>query len=456
VAAGDLLYAGLSTYDALTLAAGSSRGVAARLEKQISGPYGTSAEEDITGTAAGVQNATFALKSGTPVSSWAACAAAFHPVFNTVVANDLAYARQKLGSTVAGMPVNQYPLTTDASGNWQTTGPAEWTSGFLPGELWLMYQLTGNTTWKTQAENRQAGIESRDGDTNSMDLGFMLYTSYGNGYRLTGNPQYKQVLLTAAHALATRYSSVVGAIRSLNDTSSEPASDFGVIIDGMLNLNLLWWGAAQSGGLPSWKSMAANHSTRTMQQNVRSDGSTYQLVVYNGNTGAVERRGTVQGYSASSVWSRGQAWAIYGFTEAYEATHNAAYLNTAEHAANWFMAHLPADGVPYWDFDAPITSTTPRDSSAAAVAASGLIELSKDLGTSSLAAGYLTDAKRILAGLSTPRYLSEATSNAAILLHGTYDEPLGSVDTGLTWGDYYFIEALMRYQALEGLGSPIP
>jgi len=355
------------------------------------------------------------------------------PSFQQLIASDLAYAQQQLRATVAAVPADRYPFLTNSSGNWTTTDSSQWTH---------------DPKWKAQADARQAGIENQEGNISTHDLGFMFFTSFGNGYRLTGDPGYRQAMLAATRSLATRYSPVVRSIRSWDNAASDPSTDFKVIVDNMMTLSLLWWGASQTGGQRAWYDMAVNHSERAMQENVAPGGSIYQLVIYNADSGAVVSR-------SNPNWSRGQAWAIYGFTQAYEETHDAAFLATAEDTANYFISHLPADGVPEWNLDAPNAPDTPRDSSAAAIAASALIELSQDVSNTGEATRFLSTAKHILTTLSSPSYLSRGTSSAAILLHGADNEPAGSSDTGLTFGDYYFIEALLRYQELESSWTKI-
>jgi Viral BACON domain/Glycosyl Hydrolase Family 88 len=282
----------------------------------------------------------------------------------------------------------------------------------------------------------------------------MLFTSYGNGYRLTGDPGYRDVVLQAAHSLATRYNATVGATRSWNNDPGNPSSYFKVIIDNMMNLNLLFWGA-QNGGEAAWTGMAVNHALTTTRTHVRADGSTFQLVTFNANSGAVISQGTVQGYRNDSTWARGQAWAVHGFTQAYAYTSDARMLATARSAADYFAGHLPADNVPYYDFQAP-ASDRPRDSSAAAIGASGLLWLARLEPDGCRAQTYLDAAKRILTSLSAPPYLSQGTPGAAsILLHGTAQHQQGDVDTGLIYGDYYFLEALLRYRDIASGTTPL-
>ena len=247
---------------------------------------------------------------------------------------------------------------------------------------------------------------------------------------------------TAATTLATRFNPTVGAFRSwgaVNDTTS-----YQVIMDNMMNLELMFW-ASQHGGNPAWATEAATHARTTARDFFRPDGGSYHVVNYNQKTGQVISKYTAQGYSNSSTWSRGEAWAIHGFSTAYRYTADPAMRATAEKAADYFLAHLPADKVPYWDFNLPSTAGQPRDSSAAAIAAAGLVDLASQEPDPARAQTYLGGARDILASLSTRAYLTQGTANQAILLHGTQNKPAGNYDTGLIFGDYYFIQALQRY-----------
>jgi unsaturated chondroitin disaccharide hydrolase len=311
-----------------------------------------------------------------------------------------------------------------------------------------MYQATGDSAWRTAAQARQAAIESQKTNTGTDDLGFMLFNSFGNGYRLTGTDSYRQVALTAAQSLATRYSSTVGAIRALDNTSGESATDFKTIIDDTLNLELLFW-ASKHGGPSSLADKALQNALTVIGNHIRTDGSSWHLVVFNSDDGSVKRKGTIQGYSDNSTWARGQAWGVYGLTMAYRESSDARMLSAARRVADWYIAHLPSDSVPYWDFDAPGIPNEPRDTSAAAVAASGLIELSQLETDATRKQRYLDAAKATLTSLSSSAYLAEGSSARSILLHGTYNKPGGDYDRGLVWGDYYFLEALLRYKALN-------
>ncbi len=361
--------------------------------------------------------------------------------FDSAVRRDFAFSDRQLTSTDVRLPSTAYPIDTNDTGAWNTTRASAWTSGFFPGSLWLMYQRTADPAWRARAEAWQAGIEPQKYNTSTHDLGFMLFNSFGNAYRLTGKDRYRQVVLAAAKSVASRYSPTVGCIKSWE---SGPA-DYKVIIDNMMNLELLFW-ASRNGGNRAWRDMAVSHALKTRLHHVRTDGSTYHLVNYDPATGAVKSKGTVQGYSDQSTWSRGQAWAVYGFAMAYRETRDSRFLDTARRTADYFIGHLPADKVPYWDFNAPSVLAEPRDSSAAAIAASGLLDLARLETDPVRRSRYLTAAKGILASLSSTAYLAEGTPGEAILLHGTYNRPRGKFDTGLVWGDYYFLEALLRYR----------
>jgi unsaturated chondroitin disaccharide hydrolase len=365
------------------------------------------------------------------------------------IGTDLSFVEAQASKTLAslGSPTgSNYPLYGGETGTWKTVGASSWTSGFFPGELWLLYQATGSQQWLTKAQAWTAPLASQATRTDTADVGFIIGTSFGNGYRLTGTSSYKTELLTAGASLATyRYNSTVGAVRSW---SFGPWS-YPVIIDTMMNLGPLQWGA-HNGGNPAWAGYAVKHAQTTANDLVRSNGSTFQLANFDPTTGALLSQGTYAGYSNSSTWARGEAWALYGFTQAYETSGNKAFLTTAEKVANWFVGHLPSDYVPYWDFNAPVTSTTPRDTSAAAIAADGLVMLSTVAGA--LRPTYLSDAENILGSLSTSAYLGPATGEA-VLAHGTDTDgntviPLApaEVNTALIFGDYYFTEALLRLQ----------
>ena len=362
-----------------------------------------------------------------------------------------------LGSSPApGNPL--YPVSGGDSGTWTTTSPSSgsqgWTTGFFPGQLWLLYQATGSQQWLTAAQAWTAPLASQaEGrPIDPTDIGFIIGTSFGNGYRLTGDPSYKSVLLTTGNSLASLYNSKVGALRSW----TFPQYHFPVIIDSMMTLGPLQWGAS-NGGSSTWAGIAATHAQTVTTNLVRLDGSTFEVADFDPTTGALLSQGTFAGYSDSSTWARGQAWALYGFVQAYQTSGNPAFLMTAEDVANYFVGQLLADStwIPPWDFDAP--GSQPVDTSAAAIAADGLVMLSTVAGT--LGASYLQDAENILGSLSS-NYLDLSPSGESVLIDGFPGN--GGTNTALIYGDYYFTEALLRLQnVVDGnpgwvLYSPVP
>ncbi|MEN9328319.1 MAG: hypothetical protein RI947_1127 [Candidatus Parcubacteria bacterium] len=356
-----------------------------------------------------------------------------------IIDHNYSFAVAQLSKTITVVKSTAYPDITNSTGAWNTSGSSSWTSGFFPGTLWLLYEKTQDPKWKTAAQSWQAGIESQKNNTSTHDVGFMLMSSFGQGARLTNDPAYKQVLLTGAKSLSTRYSSVVGCIRSWDSSASE----YKVIIDNMMNLELLFW-AAKNGGDPAFYTIALSHALKTSENHVRPDGSTYHLVTYDPASGGVKSKTTVQGYSNTSAWSRGQAWAIYGFAIAYRETRDSRMLDTARKVADYYVSHLPADNVPYWDFQAPNIPNEPRDSSSAAIAASGLLELHSLETDAAKKQQYYNAAVAIIRSLSGAGYSVEGTKYSSLLLHGTQNKNKGNYDTGIVYGDYYFLQALRK------------
>jgi unsaturated chondroitin disaccharide hydrolase len=373
--------------------------------------------------------------------------------FDRLVRDDLTYAANRVAATESSVPASVYPQETDASGAWKSTPPAIWTSGFQAGLDWELYQATGSPVWRALAQVRQSGVETQDVNTTDHDIGFKIFDSFGNGFRLTGNPSSKPVLLTAADHLATLYDPDVGCLLSWGD----PKTDFKVVIDSVMNLELLLW-ASKNGGSPTLRNIAITHARHLQTDHVRADGSTFHAVWYNPTTGEILKQGTIQGNRDGSTWSRGQAWAVHGFTMLYRETGDTGFLATARRTADWWLAHVPHDMVPYWDFDFTDGSSEPRDSSAAAIAASGLLELARLDPDPARANRYLTGAIATLTSLSSHAYRSDGTGSQAILLHGTRyknDHP-NDFDTGLIFGDYYFVEALLRLRGFAPTTTPLP
>jgi hypothetical protein len=370
------------------------------------------------------------------------------PTFDAADADRvLSVARQQLARTAGVVPPTQYPRSTRSDGTWTTvpnTNLTGWTQGFFPGSLWLMHQAGGEAIWRTRADTWTRNLEVQKTNTQTHDLGFKFMPSFGHAYILTGDTYYRDVLLTAARSLATRFNSTVGIIDCCDWNS---AWDVPLVVDTMMNLELLFW-ASRNGGEAAWNDMALRHALKTMTDMVRSDGSTFHVVDYDG-TGRIRSRGTFQGYSDSSTWARGQAWAIYGFTMAYRYTRDPRMLETAQRVTNYYLSRLPADGVPFWDFDAPASQQV-KDSSAAAVVASALLELSEFVTDPAEKARYRDATLLMLETLASPAYMTTGAATYSILNHGVGHYPAGQeIDVGLIYADYYFIEAVLRFLGLS-------
>ena len=333
--------------------------------------------------------------------------------------------------------------------DWNFVGNGDWTSGFFPGILWFTYQYTEDPAWKAKADSftrslTPAAFRPRF----DHDLGFILYNSFGNGYRLTGDTMYKRVLLAAADSLATLFNPKIGTILSWPGMRKTMGWPHNTIIDNMMNLELLFW-AAKNGGDHRLYDVAVTHAETTMQNHFRPDFSAYHVVVYDTITGKKIKAVTHQGYSDASMWARGQSWAIYGFTMVYRETKDPRFLDFAQKVADIYLRRLPKDRIPYWDFDDPAIPNAPRDASAAAISASALLELSGYVTDSVKAGYYRSQAAAMLSALSAPPYRSDET-NSAFLLHSTGNLPAhGEIDASIIYADYYYMEALLRLRKMK-------
>jgi unsaturated chondroitin disaccharide hydrolase len=343
-------------------------------------------------------------------------------------------------------PALVMPRTVE-KGQLQLVGTPDWTSGFLPGTLWYLYQATRDPQWLTQARRYTQLCEPEKRNTTTHDLGFMIYCPFGNGYRLTQEAAYREVVIQAARSLMTRFNASAGVIRSWDHHSDK--WKFPVIIDNMMNLELLF-AATRFSGDSSFYRAAVAHANTTLRHHFRADFSSFHVVDYDPQTGAVRNRITAQGYADASAWARGQAWGLYGYTLCYRETGNPAYLAQAEHIAGFILHHpnLPKDKVPYWDYNDPAIPNAPRDASAAAITASALYELST---LSKSPNDYRPQADAILHSLQT-RYAAPVGQNRGfLLLHSTGHKPANSeIDVPLIYADYYYVEAMLRAQALMG------
>lgn len=381
----------------------------------------------------------------------------------SIVEQGFTRAEQQLSNQLKAVPeATEYPRTIGKDGKLKVTRKNDWTEGFYPGCLWYVYEYTNKEDWKKAAIKWTESLEPLKKMTNHHDIGFLMYCSFGNAYRLTGNEAYKDVLVESARSLCTRFNEKTGCIKSWNYRKSWNGKDewfYPVIIDNMMNLELLYF-ATKVTGDSVYAKVANRHAETTAKNQFSEDYSNYHVVNYDAETGEVLNQATCQGFSDNSAWARGQAWAIYGYTMAYRETHRQDFLDMAVHTADFWLNHpnLPEDGIPYWDFNAgqedyvpdwnydpEIFKVVPRDASAAAIVASAFLELS----------GYVTDGKKysaaaahILKSLSSPAYLAEPGTNCNfILMHSVGSIPHGEeIDVPLIYADYYYLEALMRYK----------
>ncbi len=315
----------------------------------------------------------------------------------------------------------------------------DWTSGFFPGSLWYAYKLTGNKALKKQAIAYTEKLNPVRYYKKTHDLGFMIDCSYGNALRLSPNDTIKAVIVETADNLSGRFDERIGCIRSWDFGTW----NFPVIIDNMMNLKLLFE-ATNLTGNQKYYDVAVKHALTTMKHHFRPDFTTYHVISYN-DDGSVEQKCTFQGKADDSSWARGQAWAVYGYTDCYMATKNPVFLQQAINIANMIMKRVKtADCIPYWDYDAPVTKETPRDVSAAAITASAMFELCKVAGKGN---PYFKYGETILKNLSSPAYLAQpGTNEGFVLMHSVGSLPNGSeVDTPINYADYYYLEALDRY-----------
>ena len=385
---------------------------------------------------------------------------AFHSVAQTKFPADKKFLKQIDGEFVGAgsqykvmmkeLPAGKFPRNYDpAAMKFESSGPGWWCSGFYPGTLLYLWEQTKDKQLWNESQRMLGLLKSQQFNTGTHDLGFMMYCSFGNLQRLQPSDSTKDVLVKSAASLSTRFNPAVGCIKSWNSPDS---SEFLVIIDNMMNLELLFYATKVTGDSSFYK-IAVTHANTTMQNHFRNDNSSYHVVNYNKHTGEVIQRRTAQGYADGSAWSRGQAWGLYGYTMTYRETKDPRYLQMAEKIAAFMLDHpnLPADMVPYWDYNAPDIPKAPRDASAAAVMASGLLELCRYVDDAA-AKKYYAAAEKILKSLSTNAYkAAPGTNGGFILMHSVGHLPAKSeIDVGISYADYYYVEALKRYKEMAG------
>ena len=357
--------------------------------------------------------------------------------------------------------LTQIPRTITKDGTLVTTGLQSWTSGFFTGNLWYMYELTGDDKWKSEAVKWTETLDSIKYLTNHHDVGFMINCSYGNGLRLTGNKEYENVIIQAAKSLCTRYNPIVKCIKSWDYRQAWDGKTewfYPVIIDNMMNLELLFK-ATRFSGDETFQNIAVQHALTTMENHYRNDYSSYHVIDYDTITGKVLDKATCQGFVDQSSWARGQAWGLYGFTMCYRYTNDKRFLEFAQNIADYMINHpnLPDDMIPYWDYNVVDTglipewdydpaefSEVPRDASAAAITSSALFELEKYSAENS--DEYHKAAVKILQSLTSKDYMAfSGDNNYFILNHSVGSIPHGvEIDVPLVYADYYVLEALVR------------
>ncbi|HEY9074926.1 MAG TPA: glycoside hydrolase family 88 protein [Anaerolineaceae bacterium] len=345
-------------------------------------------------------------------------------------------AERKLRRLVTAHP-DFFPMYTDG-GRWMHAKAAwtNWCEGFLGGQLWLLYQHTGDPYWREKAEHYSRLVEHRKTDRNVHDLGFLFFSTWKRWYDLTGDPALNEVIIEAGKTLALRFKEKGQYLRSFFGEDS-------LFIDIMMNVGIIFYAARETGDADLWR-IADAHCRTTRKYLVRGDGSTAHEGIFDLQTGEFLHQSTQQGYRNDSSWARGLAWSLYGFGTVYSYTGNPAYLQTAEANANCYIERTGENGVPPNDWDDPAPKT-PYESSAAAIAASGMLNLARLTGDPARARLYRDYAHRILHTLASPAFLAEEEAWEGILKHGIYHNHLDlGVDESVAWGDYFFLEAVSK------------
>jgi unsaturated chondroitin disaccharide hydrolase len=352
--------------------------------------------------------------------------------------NALGFAEEQLKQLIETHP-DFYPMYT-IGGRWKHGGETwtNWCEGFLPGILWLLHNLTGRRYWRESAEHYSTLLQHRKSDRNVHDLGFVFMPSYGRWYELTYGPELREVLIDAGQTLALRFQQKGRYLCSFVSPES-------LFIDIMMNVGIIFW-AAEKTDNADLRNIAIVHCQTTQRYLVHEDGGTVHEGLFDPRTGGFLRESTHQGYSPNSCWSRGLSWALYGFGTAYQFTRMRCFLETAERCADYYIHHVPSNQVPYWDFHVPEGPAQLWDSSAGAIAASGLWNLSALTHSKMKAQLYRETAFRIMNTLVSEDFLAQGKKGQqGVLLHGVYHyhKRLG-VDESVMWGEYFFMEALQK------------
>jgi unsaturated chondroitin disaccharide hydrolase len=347
---------------------------------------------------------------------------------------------KEISNDTAAKRKNQVSPRTVENGKLVMVRSGDWTSGFFAGELWYFYEYTKDPKWMELARAYTEKIKKEQYNTGTHDLGFMIYCSFGNGFRLTGDTAYRSVIIQAARSLSKRFNPVAGVIKSWDHDKAK--WKFPVIIDNMMNLELLFEASKLTGDSSFYK-IAISHADQTLKNHFRPDYSSWHVLDYDTQTGKVTQKLTAQGYNDASAWARGQAWALYGFTVCYRETQQQVYLKQAKAIAKFILNNktTPADGVPYWDYNDPKIPNVSRDASAASITAAALYELDKYAPEGN----YRKSADHLLYSLNKS-YTSKPGSNKGFILeHSTGHRPANSeVDVPINYADYYYLESLLR------------
>ena len=349
--------------------------------------------------------------------------------------------RANLGTFPPGL----YPPPNSRGQRYTPIENTDWTSSFWTGQLWLAYELTGDAVFRDEAlahlPDYRDRLDTRRA-TDTHDLGFLFTLSGVAAWRLTGSAEGRRDALKAADLLMIRYFERAGILQAWGDLN-DPDRRGRIIVDCAMNLPLLFWAAEETGN-PYYREAALNHLRNANRTLIREDASTFHTYYFDVETGQALRGQTAQGFSDSSCWARGQAWGILGLALSYRYLGDPEVLELSRSLAHYFLNRLPDDWVCYWDL-AFTSGTEERDSSAAAIAACGLLELAKQLPAADpLRSGYETAARAIVASLIRNYAAAPETSNG-LLLHGVYNKPEGAgVDECTAWGDYFYLEALTR------------
>ncbi|MCC7087475.1 MAG: glycoside hydrolase family 88 protein [Pirellulales bacterium] len=354
----------------------------------------------------------------------------------------LEFAERQVAALVERHP-DYFPIYT-VGGKWRHSGElwTDWTGGFLAGMMWQFHRRSGSPEWRKRAEHYSKLLEHRQHDRQVHDLGFIFLSTYLPWYELTGEARLHQVLIQAGRTLALRFMEKGQYLRSFVAPES-------LFIDIMMNVPIIFYAAKETGDEHLLR-VATSHCRTTRDTIVRPEGSTAHEGIFDLETGRFLRQTTHQGLRDNSAWARGLGWSLYGYSKVYALTGSDEFLEVAERNAKFWLDHLPADKVPYWDFDADLTLPPPwgaqRDTSAGAIAASGLLDLAKQTKSPQRSAAYRDAAVAMLDALCEPEYLASKTPGwEGILKHGVYHtaKNLG-VDESVMWGEFFMVEALTK------------